>query len=680
MAAQPLKFLSGGGKVGELMRSHPWSGHPLGEPSTWPSTLKTTLRLVLTSNHPMLVFWGPELLQFYNDAASSSLGLERHPAALGKPARDWWAEAWHIVGPELEGVMAGRGATWHEDALVPLSRNGSLEKVWWTYGYSPIEDDDGVCGVMVICNDVTARHLSKSTARQAYEALVNSMDEGFCVIDVLFDAQSQPFDYRFLEANPMFASQSGLVDAVGKSILELAGGVERHWLDAYGHTAVTGNPTRLLEEFVTLNRWFEVYAFRVSDKPGGSVGVLFKDVTQRIQAEKAQREGDRRREEFLAMLAHELRNPLAPISAAADLLRLAYADPIRVKRASAVISRQVKHMTGLIDDLLDVSRVTRGEVRLDLQTVEIKHVVTAAIEQVRPLIEARRHALSLKMTPEPAHVVADEKRLVQVFANVLNNAAKYTGDGGNISVSVNVAGDKVSVDVTDDGIGMDARTLDQAFELFAQAERSSDRAQGGLGIGLAIVRSLLQLHGGRALARSDGLGKGSQFTVLLPRADEPPAVNEERDLEATARPLEQARLTVLVVDDNADAAQLLAMLVELLGHKAVVEDSAVKAIARARSERPDVCLLDIGLPEINGLELARRLRASPELAHTKLVAVTGYGQLNDREASYAAGFDHHFVKPISSAVLIAVLESSGHAGSEAALRNTAGVSGMTDEG
>ncbi|MDB5893795.1 MAG: response regulator [Rhodoferax sp.] len=661
MSSNTLKFLSGGGEMGKFIRAHPWADSPLGEPAEWPSTLKTVVRLILTSNDPMLVFWGPEFIQFYNDAASGSLGSQRHPAALGKPAAEWWPEAWHIIGRELEDVMAGLGATWHEDALVPIRRNGVVENVWWTYGYSPIEDDTGVCGVMAICNDVTEQHLGKAMVKESYRALVDSMDEAFCVIDVLFDASSRPYDYRFLEANPTFTAQSGLVDAVGKTILELAGGVESHWLDAYADTALTGEPRRLLEEFTSLNRWFEVYAFRVGTAHGGPVGVLFKDVTQRVQAEKAKQEDDRRKDEFLAMLAHELRNPLAPISAAADLLRLASSDQAKVKRASAVISRQVKHMTGLIDDLLDVSRVTRGIVSLNLQPVEVKHVVLAAIEQVRPLMEARHHVLTIEMGHQPAHVQADENRLVQVFSNVLNNAVKYTPAGGNIHVALNIA-HKVSVTIRDDGIGMDPQTLGQAFELFAQAERSSDRAQGGLGIGLALVRSLVQLQGGTVTAQSDGVGKGSQVTVLLPRVECQTCV-EVPDAAVPSDPVpQQGRLTILVVDDNTDAAQMLALLVELLGHNVIVEQSSTKALARALQERPDVCLLDIGLPEMDGLELARHLRAEPALARTKLVAVTGYGRLNDREESYAAGFDHHFVKPISAAVLMTVLESVDEGG------------------
>ncbi len=385
------------------------------------------------------------------------------------------------------------------------------------------------------------------------------------------------------------------------------------------------------------------------------------DISDRVTAEKALRESDRRKDEFLAMLAHELRNPLAPIGAAADLLRLGHLEGARVKQASDIISRQVRHMTSLVDDLLDVSRVTRGLVALNRVKLDAKRVVNDAIEQVRPLIEARGHSLTLHTPPESAYVCADQKRLVQVVSNLLNNAAKYTPEGGEISLSVEVDGRHVKMTVADNGMGMEPELLGRVFELFAQAERSVDRSLGGLGIGLALVRSLVELHGGSVQAYSDGPGCGTRLTVCLPQLHEEAAPPQAIPSEA-APATPQRVLKVLVVDDNHDAAQMLAMYVEALGHQTLVEHNSRKALERARQQKPDVCLLDIGLPDMDGNELARRLRSQSETAEAVLVAVTGYGQEQDKRAATEAGFDHHFVKPLDAPRLTRLLEDTAAQG------------------
>jgi signal transduction histidine kinase len=365
------------------------------------------------------------------------------------------------------------------------------------------------------------------------------------------------------------------------------------------------------------------------------------------------KEADARKDEFLAMLAHELRNPLAPIRSAAELLRVAKLDETRVQKTSEIIARQVAHMTSLVDDLLDVSRVTRGLVKLHRTPLDIRQIVTDAVEQVNPLVRARRHKLALHLSPEPAMVQGDKKRLVQVIANLLNNAAKYTADGGNIVLNTQVEHGRVLLRVSDDGIGLERGLVDRVFDLFAQAERTPDRSSGGLGLGLALVKSLVELHGGTVTCASEGLGRGSMFTVCLPlmAAGEKSHPPQEAD-SALPSP---GTLRVMVVDDNADAAQMLAMFLEASGHRVTVEHEARKALERARMESPEVCLLDIGLPEMDGKELARRIRAQPETANAVLIAVTGYGQEQDRQAALAAGFQHHLVKPVDPAKLVALL-------------------------
>lgn len=316
-------------------------------------------------------------------------------------------------------------------------------------------------------------------------------------------------------------------------------------------------------------------------------------------------------------------------------------------------------MTGLVDDLLDVSRVTRGLITLEREKLDARRIVAEAVEQVRPLIDARRHQLTVRTPPEPAFVMGDQKRLIQVMTNLLNNAAKYTPLDGAIVVSVELDGGYVHMRVTDNGIGMAQEVLARAFDLFSQAERTSDRAQGGLGIGLALVKSLVELHGGTVSAHSDGVGDGSTFTLCLPRLSAPPPAR--LDVPHTDEGAPAKMLKVMVVDDNADAAEMLAMYVEALGHQVSVENSSIKALPLAQSVRPDVCLLDIGLPDMDGYELARRLRADPATSASVLVAVTGYGQEQDRSRTRAAGFDHHFVKPIDTAALAELLHKAASA-------------------
>lgn len=374
----------------------------------------------------------------------------------------------------------------------------------------------------------------------------------------------------------------------------------------------------------------------------------------RDKAEQELRAADRRKDEFLAMLAHELRNPLAPISAAAQVLKLGQADDAQIRATSDIIARQADHMTQLVDDLLDVSRVTRGLVTLERDTLDIRDIVSDAVEQVGPLINVRRHDLALHFPPEPVVLVGDKKRLVQVIANLLNNAAKYTPQGGHIDVRVEAQQDQVMITVADDGIGMAPELVSRVFDPFSQAERTSDRSQGGLGLGLALVKSLVELHGGSVKAFSSGAGAGSVFVVHLPLLDNQssPFLRHGADVPL---PVSARALRVMVVDDNVDAAHTLEMFVKAAGHAVVVESHAAGALARARAVAPEVCLLDIGLPDIDGNELARRLRKMPETAEAVLIAITGYGQQQDRENAMAAGFDYHFVKPVDAVKLAGLL-------------------------
>ncbi len=379
---------------------------------------------------------------------------------------------------------------------------------------------------------------------------------------------------------------------------------------------------------------------------------LEKKDSERDAAEALLVAADQRKDEFLAMLAHELRNPLAPISAGAHILRQVHAQDPVVARTANIIVRQTAHMTRLIDDLLDVSRVTRGLVELKKETLEFGRIVHDAVEQVGPLMTSRQQQLEMDLPARPLHVEGDHKRLVQVVANLLNNAAKYTPDGGHIRIRLAAQGEHLLLTVADNGIGMQPELIARVFDLFTQGERTSDRSQGGLGLGLALVRTLVQLHGGSVQASSAGPGQGSEFHVELPCV--PPRVADapERLLEAAGAGM---RLRCLVVDDNEDAAQMLSMFLEAAGHYVVVAHSGAEGLVMAHALAPQLCLLDIGLPDFDGNELVARLRRAPETAGATMVAVSGYGRQDDKAASLTAGFDEYFVKPFDTAVLLTLV-------------------------
>jgi PAS domain S-box-containing protein len=399
--------------------------------------------------------------------------------------------------------------------------------------------------------------------------------------------------------------------------------------------------------------WLDVRAYPTRE---GGVASFFRDITDRKLAEEKLVMADKRKDEFLAMLAHELRNPLAPISAAADLLKIGRLDEARVRQSSAIIARQVKHMTSLVDDLLDVSRVTRGLVTLAKAPVTARTIVDDAVEQVLPLVRARGQKLSVHVEDGAATVLGDKARLVQVMANMLGNAARYTPEGRAIDVLAEAQGESLVLTVRDEGIGMEPELTERVFELFTQGQRSADRSQGGLGLGLALAKHLVELHGGSVSCASPGPGLGSSFEIRLPvmRVAEP-ATPATRGIN----PAQGERLKLMIVDDNVDAAETLGLLLEACGHEVAVEHQPLRALDRARDLCPDVCLLDIGLPEIDGNELARRLQAQPETARTVLVAITGYGQERDREDAFMAGFRHHLVKPVDMDKLAHVLAEIG---------------------
>jgi signal transduction histidine kinase/ActR/RegA family two-component response regulator len=382
---------------------------------------------------------------------------------------------------------------------------------------------------------------------------------------------------------------------------------------------------------------------------------LRQEIAIRERAEAALLEADRRKDEFLALLAHELRNPLAPIRYALAGNKKAGRTPEQRKRAEEIIERQVTHMSRLLDDLLDISRITRGALELKKNPTELTLAVGTAIETARPFLDAKHHSLSLDLPKTPVHLQADPVRLAQAFSNLLINAAKYTDPGGHIQLVAAHAGHEVVVTIRDNGIGISADMMPRLFTLFSQAQAALERAEGGLGIGLSLVRGVVTLHGGSVEARSDGPGTGSEFIVRLPVGTPPAGVT---DIGTTAESvLPGAGLKILVVDDNRDAADAFASLLELSGHHVQTAYTGRHALDLAETFRPHAVLLDIGLPDFSGYELAATIRESPWGRGVMLIAVTGWGQDEDRRRALEAGCDHHLTKPIAPETVESLLQS-----------------------
>ena len=942
LMSAPLSFLSGGGEMGALMRARDWSATPLGAAAGWPAALKNTLRLILASRHPMFLYWGPELIQFYNDAYRATLDAARHPSALGQRGPECWREAWPLIGPEIEDILAGGPATWHERRLVPLVRDGALRDAWWTYGFSPVEDEEGVRGVLVICNDVTEEQLNREALhalnrrleaevaerrraeaelaaakgrsevalaeanresgqrRRLYETFLSNTPDLAYVFDL---------EHRFTYANEVLLRMWGRSwdEAIGKNCLELGypdwhaamhgreieqvkatkkpikgtvpfngtfgrrmyeyifvpvfgpdgeveavagttrdvtdreqadeairrneerfrclieastqvvwhcgpdGAMEEDsptwraftgqtyeewkgfgWVDAvhpddraaslahwrrcmadgsvyeseqrvraangeYRWTAGRAVPilgqdgairewvgtttdihdrrqaeldrqrfvslAERSEDFIGmcgldlrpffLNRaavrmigagsieealatpvpeffypedhafirdeflprvgreghaetevrmrhfrsgepvWmiYTVYVIRDTDGQPEGYATVSRNITERKLAEERLRQAtvdlldaNQRKTRFLATLAHELRNPLAPLRTGLDLMQLPGAGAEALGRARAMMDRQLRQMVHLIDDLMDIARIDSGKIELKRQRVALRSIVTAAIEGVAPMVEAAGHALALELPDDALWLDADPTRLAQVLANLLTNACKYTPAGGRIVLAARREEGEAVITVRDSGIGIPPDALESVFEMFSQVSQNIGRAQGGLGIGLALVRSLVQMHGGTIVADSAGIKQGSTFTLRLPLASLATAPGDLPRTEGAAPRLDGG-VQVLVADDNVDAATMLAAVLTARGHHVTLAHDGIAALDLARTRPFALLILDVGMPGLTGYEVARQVRTLPHLAGALLAAHTGWGAEHDRSEALAAGFDAHLTKP-----------------------------------
>ncbi len=501
--------------------------------------------------------------------------------------------------------------------------------------------------------DISERRQAEQRLSEALQRLTKLMDNtplGVVEWDAEFkitrwSGQAEKmFGWTAQEMVGRYLADAGLVYAPDKPLVDR---VSADLLDPANPYVISRNRNTTKSGEVIQCEWYNSV---LRDESGRTMAVLslVLDVSERERALEALREGDRRKDEFLAVLAHELRNPLAPIRNGLELLRLAKNNPGAMEQARLMMERQVAHMVRLIDDLLDVSRIARDKLELKKQPVNVAQAVVSALESSEPLIAAAQHEINLDLPAEALIVHGDFIRLAQVFTNLLNNAARYTPGGGHIAIGARRDGAAVEVTVQDDGVGIPHNMLEQVFEPFVQVERPS---QGGLGLGLALSRKLIEMHDGSIHARSAGMGCGACFTVRLPAlADARVPGAGSPDLDAAAR-----RTRVLVVDDNVDAARSLAMVLELEGHEVDVATDGEKALEAAALRRPEIVILDLGMPNMDGYEVCRRLRASPATSDAMLIALTGYGQEADRRKSEEAGFAAHLVKPVELTELEALI-------------------------
>lgn len=775
--------------MARLIRSHDWSATALGAIEGWPQSLETVVDLVVDSPTAMMVLWGPHLIQIYNDAYRTVLG-DRHPRALGRSAIEAGSETASLVGETYAEARRGIPRSLERRRLI-IERQGRRDAAWFDVHLSPLRDHgEGVAGVLITLIDATERtraedgrlHAEQALrdSEEQYRTLFTSMTEAFCIIERIGGADGEPVDFVYRAANPAFAAQSGLGEVTGTTIRQVVPSEADGWIRIYDEVLRTGKAMRFERTLKSRQRTLELHAFRLDDRTGRRVGVVFSDitklkreqeslqaseerlelalsaghsgawdwdlvrdvstvspsyrdlvglppdtpvtydvwlstihpddreraqaygeeilrsgtewrldfrilhpergerwieavgrvhrdadgravrfvgvqsdVTERKRTEEALREADRAKDEFLAVLGHELRNPLAPLSMSLELLARARARPELIDSIRPMMKRQLDHLTRLVDDLLDISRLTRGHAELQFASLDLRDAVESAVEQCMTMVRERQHELTLDMAPEPIVVHGDFQRLTQVVSNLLANAAKYSDPGGQIGLRCARSGSQAVVELTDTGYGIPQERLGMLFQMFSQVpEHRQLVGGGGLGIGLALSRQLIELHGGSIAVESEGLGHGSRFTLRLPvtAASRDAAQASDQPSGVTAH---QRR--ILVVDDNLDAAEGTCLLLKLQGHEAQAVHDGEAALQAVKRLQPEIVLLDLGLPQMDGFEISRRIRAMPGGQGMKIVALTGWGQPADKRRTRAAGFDEHLTKPIDEARLFRVI-------------------------
>jgi PAS domain S-box-containing protein len=616
---------------------------------------------VITDGIPALVSYvdAQQRYRFNNRRYEEYFALPRG-AVTGRPVREILGEsAYAEVRPHIEAALAGQEVSFQLWLDYQTAGAKCIEA-----RYIPDIDSQGrVLGFFALVSDITAQRWAEDALRHSEERFrtaVDNMLDSLGIYSTVRDAEGRIHDFHveYVNAAACASNRMSSEEQIGRLLCEiLPSHRDSELFQDYCRVVETGEP--LIRETVAyedsyggerLRRTFDLRVARLGD----GIVAAWRDVTVIKQRETVLQEADRHKDEFLAMLAHELRNPLGSIRNAVEVQRhLNPLDP-RVRRMRDVIQRQSDQLTRLVEDLLDVSRISQGKLLLRQEGVNLAALVARAVETSRPLIDAGGHQLTVSLPDEAVTLEGDLFRLAQAVSNLLNNAAKYTERGGNIWLTAEIEDGEILLRVKDDGIGIPAHVLPHVFDLFAQAELSCDRAQGGLGIGLTLVKNIVEMHGGKVAAFSPGPGQGSEILLRLPwRAAAPEAAPAEAATEAP--PTVPRR--ILVVDDNVDSAESLALLLEMGGHEVRTAYYGPSAIEVGKAFQPQVVLLDIGLPGLDGYQVARLFREELGLRQAVLIALTGYGQAEDRQKSVDAGIDHHLTKPVAYEALRTLIQS-----------------------
>jgi signal transduction histidine kinase/CheY-like chemotaxis protein len=640
-----------------------WSASPLGSVDAWPPHRLWSARAALGASLPTMLLWGPQLVQIYNEAYRQTFMGDQHPAGMGQCTQECWPEVWHFNEPIYQRVQSHE-AVFLKDQEYLLQGSSGPQVHFITLSYDPVEGDDGqVEGILITLLDVTRR----VKAERENQLLLDNAQETAKTLQTWFE-QAPGFvvvlrgpEHTFEMANKAYCQLVGHRDILGKTVLEALPEVRGQGFDDLldqvfrtGEAYIgRGQPIAVQQETggPFIERFLDFVYQPIVNKAGAVVGIFVQgqDVTEQRRALQALHDASQRKDEFLATLAHELRNPLAPIRQAALIAKRAQTTETQRSRSLDMIERQVQNLSLLLDDLMDVSRISSGRLELRKEPVELCAAIRAAIESVQPASSLKAHTLDFVAQPEPRWIQADPLRLEQILLSLLTNAIKYTDRQGAISVEFSITQEWTEVRVRDNGVGLEPEDVEKVFGMFAQVKSALERSEGGLGIGLALSRGLAELHGGTLTATSRGLGKGAEFLLRLPikhhaagsACAQAPALPDPRSL--------------LLVDDNLDAVESLAMLLEMDGHSVHVASNGQAALRLAEEIGPDAAIVDIGMPGMNGYEVARRLRSTAWGQKMTLIALTGWGQPEDQRQAFAAGFDHHCTKPADIADLLEML-------------------------
>jgi signal transduction histidine kinase/ActR/RegA family two-component response regulator len=644
--------------IQSLLLSHEWSSSSFGERDHWPTQLAYTVDLMTTNEFPMFLIWGSGHHLLYNDAYAVILGA-KHPWAFGTPFEEVWSEVWSQVRPMVLGAFRGE-PSFYEDLPVTLNRTGEPELTYFTFSYSPVRLASGVIeGALCVCHETTASVVIRERRRTENERLQELFHQAPGFVAVLRGP-----NHVIEMGNDAYRRLAGEREIIGRTVAEAIPEAEAQGFvalldDVYsrgvpfvGKSTLYALPAT--DDTLSSDIYVDFIYQPIKNDRNETTGIVVQghDVTEQYLARQALLEADRQKDQFIAILAHELRNPLAPIRTAAQLLERAHISPKTLAKPVTIIRRQVEHMVSLLDDLLDVTRITRNQVTLKKEVVQIDTIISMAVETAKPLIDRKNHQLLIRQEGY-VELTVDCVRMVQAVSNLVSNAAKYTDDGGTITVESRVKNGECIISVTDTGIGIVPNALHRVFAMFAQEQDIMTRSEGGLGIGLGIVKGLVELHGGTVHAASDGLGKGSVFTIKIP------ITIIEKSVLVNANPLENEQprtyLKILLADDNADLVDLFSSFLEASGHTVFSALNGITALRLAETEKPDAAIIDLGMPGMSGYELAAAIRAQPWGQEVVLVAATGWGSPEDKSQTAAAGFNAHLTKPFSIEAIEKVL-------------------------